>query len=174
MTKRDFFRTIIKLFGLYALILTVFTFIPQNISYVAFEFDFIVLLWIIGVAIFIVLIYIFLILKTDPIIDLLKIDKGFDDERIELGNFNNKALIKLALILIGAFLIISYTPEFLQYCYLAFKDQVSPKGLNSIELFTFGRTIDYFNWVISGMNILVGFLLLTNYKYLSKWLTRKG
>lgn len=66
MTKRDFFRTIIKLFGLYALILTVFTFIPQHISYVAFEFDFIVLFWIIGVTVFIVLIYIFLILKNRP------------------------------------------------------------------------------------------------------------
>jgi len=87
MTKRDFFRIIIKLFGLYALILTVFIYIPTNISYVTFQFEPIVLLWIFGAAALTALIYILLIRKTDLIIDFLKIDKGFDDDRIEFWKF---------------------------------------------------------------------------------------
>ena len=173
MTKRDFFRIIIKLFGLYALIITVFTYIPTNISYVTFRFEPIVLLWIFGFVAIAVLIYILLIRKTDLIIDFLKIDKGFDDDRIEFGNFNSQKIIQLALILIGGFLIIDYLPDFLQYTYLAFKKEVSPNGLNFMEDFSFGKITDYFNWVISGLNLIVGYVLLTNYDRITKWLNRK-
>ena len=162
MTKRDFFRIIIKLFGLYSLILTVFTYIPTNISYVTFQFEPIVLLWIFGAVALTVLVYILLIRKTDLIIDFLKLDKGSDDERIEFKNFNRQKIMQLALILIGGFLIIDYLPDFLQYTYLAFKKEVSPNGLNQLEDFSFGKITDYFNWVISGMNLIVGYILLTN------------
>ena len=173
MTKRDFFRIIIKLFGLYSLILTVFNYIPSNIGYVTFEFEPIVLLWIFGVTAFTVLIYVFLILKTDRIINLLKIDKGFDDERIEFGDFNSLSIFKFALIIIGGFLIVDYLPNFLQYTYLAFKSQVTAKGLNYLEEVAFGKPLDYFNWAITGINIVVGIVLLTNYDQIAKWLTRK-
>lgn len=172
MTKRDFFRIIIKLFGLYSLILTVFNYIPSNISYVTFNFE-PMLLWGFGATALVILIYIFLVLKTDRIIDLLKIDKGFDDERIELGNFNSEKIFKLALIIIGGFLIVDYLPHFLQYTYLAFKNHASPNGLNPMEEIAFGKPTDYFNWTIAGMNILIGIILITNYDRISKWLIRK-
>jgi hypothetical protein len=173
MTKRDFFRIIIKLFGLYSLILTVFNYIPSNIGYVTLEFEPITLLWIFGASAFVLLVYIFLILKTDKIIDLLKIDKGFDDERIEIGNFNSERIFKFALIIIGGFLIIDFLPNFLQYTYLAFKSQVSPKGLNYLEEIGFGKQSDYFNWTIATINIILGIILLTNYDKIAKWLMRK-
>jgi hypothetical protein len=173
MTKRDFFRIIIKLFGLYALILTVFTYIPRNISYVTFQFEPIVLLWIFGASVLIILIYVLLIRKTDLIINLLKLDKGFDDDRIEFGNFNSQKIIQLALILIGGFMIIDYLPDFLQYTYLAFKKEVSPNGLNFMEDSSFGKITDYFNWAISGLNLIGGYVLLTNYARITKWLNKK-
>lgn len=172
MTKRDFFRIIIKLFGLYSLILTVFYYIPSNISYVTFQFEPIVLLWLFGASLLAILVYVFLILKTDLIIDLLKIDKGFDDEQIDFGSFNSQKIIQLALIIIGGFLIIDYLPDFLQYTYLAFKKEVSPSGLNQLEEFGFGKITDYFNWAISGMNLIIAYFLLTNYNRVTKWLTR--
>lgn len=173
MTKRDFFRIIIKLFGLYSLILTVFSYIPTNISYVTIAFEPLTILWIFGATVFVVLTYIFLILKTDKIIDLLKIDKGFDDERIELGNFNNESIFKFALLFIGGLLIVDYVPNFLQYTYLAFKSEVSPRGLNFLEDMAYGQPLDYFNWVIAGINIILGIILVTNYDSIAKWLTRK-
>ncbi len=173
MTKRDFFRIIIKLFGLYALILAVFSYIPSNIGYVTFQFEVITLVWIFGASALVCLIYIFLILKTDKIIDLLKIDKGFDDDRIEFGNFDTEKIFSLSIIIIAGFLIIDYLPNFLQYTYLAFKKQVSSHGLNYLEEVSFGKTTDYFNWTIAGLNILIGIVLITNYDRIAKWLTRK-
>lgn len=173
MTKRDFFRIIIKLFGLYALILTVFTYIPSNISYVILQFDLFTLFWIFGFTVLTALIYILLIRKTDLIIDFLKIDKGFDDDRIEFENFNSQKIMQLALILIGGFLIIEYLPDFLQYTYLTFKKEVSPSGLNQLEAFSFGKAKDYFDWAISGINLIVGYVLLTNYHRIIEWINKK-
>ncbi len=173
MTKRDFFRIIIKLFGLYSLILVIFTYFPSSISYIAFDTEPFIILFAAGVILFVVLVYVFLILRTDKIINLLKLDKGFDDDMIELGNFNATKIFKFALIFIGGFLIIDNFPDFLYYCYLAFKNEVSPNGLNFIEENSFGSKYDYFNWAISGMNVLIGYLFLTNYDRIAKWLTRK-
>ena len=173
MTKRDFFRIIIKLFGLYSLILTIFNFIPSNIWYITVEFEPIDILWIFGVSAAVISIYVFLILKTDLIINLLKIDQGFDDEQILIGNFNSLSIFKFALIVIGGFLIVEYLPNFLQYTYLAFKSRVSSKGLHYLEESTFGKQIDYFNWAVAGINIVFGIILLTNYEQIAKWLTRK-
>lgn len=173
MTKRDFFRIVIKLFGLYSLILTVFNYIPSNIAYITIDFDLMTLLWIFGASSLVVLIYVFLILKTDRIINLLKIDQGFDDDRIEFGNFDSYKIFKFSLIVIGGFMIIDYLPNFLQYTYLAFKSKVSSTGLNYFEELGFGKTIDYFNWSIAGLNIVIGIIIITNYDRIAKWLTRK-
>lgn len=172
MTNRDFFRIIIKLFGLYALISAVFVYIPSSISYVFYDFEPISLLWIVGGLSLVVLIFVFLIRKTDRIIDLLKIDKGFDEERIEFGNFNVQNIVKLGLIIIGGSLIIEYFPKFLSYCFFAFKSQVSLKGLESMN-HSFGGFRDYSNWAISVINLVLGYLLLTNFNRLALWLTRK-
>ena len=64
-----------------------------------------------------------LLFKTDFIIDILKLDKGFDEEQINLGNLTNESIFKLALIIIGGFLIIDYTPTLLFDIVNAFKSK---------------------------------------------------
>jgi len=172
MTKRDFFRIIIKLFGLYSLILAVFVYFPNNLSYVIYDFEPITLLWIIGALSLTVLVFVFLIRKTDRIIDLLKIDKGFDEERIEFGNFNVQNILKLGLILIGGFLIIDYFPHFLHFCYLAFKGIVASNGIESMHN-PFGGTLDYSKWTLSAINLILGYMLLTNFNRISNWIFLK-
>ena len=121
MSKRDFFRTIIKLFGLYSLILSLFQLFPAliNFSYMGFS------LWsvisVLGLTAIIIAIYVFLVNKPDLIIDWLNLDKGFDDSRIEFGNFDSDKLVSFATIIIGGFLIIDYFPSFINNCYYGTK-----------------------------------------------------
>ncbi len=174
MTKRDFFRIVLKLFGLYSVILTVFNFIPANIGYVTYQFEPIAILWIIGATILAVGLYVLLIRKTDKIIAWLKIDTGFDDDRIEIGNFNAMGIVKFALIIIGGFLVIDYLPNFLHYSYLAFKSEVSPNGLNMLESYGNDGQVDYFQWTIAIMNLVLGIVLLTNYKRIANWIEKRN
>lgn len=178
MTKRDFFRIVIRLFALYLLLLTVFNFIPTNVSYLTYEFAIWPILIILGSAVFMILLFIFLLQKSDTVIDVLKLDKGFDDERIEFGNLGSLEIVKIALIFIGGFMILDHLPEFLHYCYLGFKKEISSTGLSPFEAPGLSEYWDYFRWFVSGINLLVGYLLLSNLgrvtRYLLKLNTKRG
>ena len=77
---------------MYSLVLSIFTVIPQNISSILFQFD-IMMLVIILVSTMITLgLFLILLFKTDFIIDILKLDKGFDEEQINLGNLTNESI----------------------------------------------------------------------------------
>jgi len=71
-------------------------------------------------------------------------------------------------------LIINYSPDFLYHSYLALKEKVTPNGLSGIvDTFSFRLKVDYFKWIISGINIIVGYLLLTNYDWIARKLSKK-
>lgn len=166
MTKRDFFRILIKIFGLYSLILSIFTVIPQNISNVLFQFDIMMLLVILASTIISVGMFLVLLFKSDFIIDKLKLDKGFDDDKIIVGNLTNESILKLALIIIGGFLLIDYLPAVLFDLINAFKTKST---FTSIE----GNNVNYFDIVTGLVNILLGYLFITNYKSISQFLDKK-
>ena len=169
MTKKDFFRLIIKLFGIYSIIFSLFSILPSSISmfYGSLLFGILVTSAIIVLA---VSLFYFLIVKSDLVINLLKLDKGFDNDRIEIANFNSENIIKLAAILLGGFLLIQYIPIFLIAAFQALKIHLS----NSIDdqFMTFNRHVT--NSLVRGfINTLIGYFLITNYKWLSKVLDSK-
>lgn len=173
MTKRDFFRILIKIFALYSLILTVFSWIPSNLIYIVYDFELKPVLVTLGFICLAFLIYYILINKTDQIIDFIKLDKGFDDPNIVLGKLGTDKILMLGIILVGGLVLISNLADFIQYSFLAFKKEVQNDGLNRILDNSFGTTADYFNWTFSGINVILGYVLLTNYDRVTNWLNRK-
>jgi len=167
MTKKDFIRIIIKLFGLYAVISSIFSAIPGNIVYVFMETEIVGILWLIAVIIIILLLFAFLIFKSDSIIKFFKLDKGFDDERIEFSNFNTENLIKLAIILIGGFVMVGEIPSFLGQSYFALRSIIK-----SVEYHYVLETKDYIRWISSAVSILLGYYLMTNYSNISKYIKK--
>ncbi|HYX08032.1 MAG TPA: hypothetical protein VE912_14980 [Bacteroidales bacterium] len=118
MTTKDFFRLIIKIFGLYLIITTLFSAIPGNISTVFFmHLGLTGIIWVITIVTIILLLFIFLIYKADTIISWLKLDKGFDNDEIHFQNFNTENILKLAVIVIGGLLILRNIPEFLSHTF---------------------------------------------------------
>lgn len=170
MTKRDFFRIVIRLFALYLLLLTVFNFIPTNVSYLTYDITIWPILIILGSAVLMILLFIFLLRKSDTVIDVLKLDKAFDDERIEFGSLGSLEIVKIALIFIGGFMILDHLPEFLNYCYLGFKKEISSAGLSPFEAPGLSEYWDYLRWFVSGVNLLVGYLIISNLGKLSNFL----
>ena len=167
MTKRDFFRLIIKLFGLYSMILTLFIFLPSNISNVLIYKEEIWFVFIIlGSILLAIALFLILLFKTDFIIDKLGVDKSFDDDKIILGEFNNEQIFKFAIILIGGFLILDYFPNVLFEMINIFKTKSSS---NSI----YGYEVDYFNFIVGIINIMIGLIFITNYKHISSFLDKK-
>ena len=114
MTKKDFFRVLIKIFGLFSLIETVFYAIPTILSYAAMPDDYGMGYDVLGILAigFIMLIGFFLILifNADAIIKALRLDRGFDDDVIQFERFNSYNVVKLALIIIAGLMIVNNLP----------------------------------------------------------------
>jgi hypothetical protein len=170
MTKKDFFSLLIKIFGLYSLISFIFSVLPANFIFVIQYIDAAAIVWIILVITVTFLIFLFLIYNPNRIVVWLKLDKGFDDDRIDFQKFNNANILKLAAIIIGGVLLIQNVPRFLSFTLFAFK---SSNG-NELNTVNFGGLRDYIHWGTSFLNILIGYLILTNYNFISRILKEKS
>jgi hypothetical protein len=99
-----------------------------------------------------------LIFKTNKIIDLFSLDKGFDNEKFESTYLNLKIIIRISVLLFGIGIIIFNVRDF--YIYL-------------MRLFRSDLTIDeYFQInlelaVFYGINFLLGMVLLLKLRYFS-------
>ena len=163
MTKRDFFILVIKLFGLFSLVTSLFSVFPNNISFALMYIDAFSLAWL-AVAVFVVIgLFVLLVLRPDKVVSLLRLDKGFDDDRIDLGNLKSSDILKLGIFIIGGLLMLDNIPPFLSHTLFAFKGDVSGKVYD---------TEDKFRWALNAINLLLGYLLVTNYSSVSKLLKR--
>ncbi len=169
MTKKDFFILIIKIFGLYSIITSLFFSIPQNISFVFAGYgrgiDLYSLIYFIAILAFIIGLFVFLIFKSEVIVRLLKLEKGFDTNSIELGKLTGKEIIKIATVIIGGFLIINNLPAFVQQSLNAFYYEIQTQTIESLNKW---------NWFINGANLLIGYLLITNLDFVAKLLDNKS
>jgi hypothetical protein len=148
----------------------IFSAIPGNVDFVIRQIDLPGIIWIMCSLILIILLFIFLIYYPDKVINWLKLDRGFDDDSIDFKNFNNANILKLAVIVIGGILIIKNIPAFLSHTLFAFKSSMGNGAENNIIKYDLR---DYFYWATSFLNILLGYLMLANYQYISRILKEK-
>lgn len=100
---------------------------------------------------------------------MLKLDRGFDDDHIVIGNFDSQKVVSFATIIIGGFLIIDYVPSFLRNLYNSIKSEIDQTGMESF-MNILSDQVDYFDWAVAAINILIGFILVTNYRRIGNWL----
>ena len=79
----------------------------------------------IGCLLIVVLISYILVKYTDKIIDFLRLDKGFDDDRIIIGNLDTLSIFTFAIILIGGFMIVENFPKLLMDILNEFKFRIT-------------------------------------------------
>lgn len=159
MTKKDFFIITIKLFGLFALVTSLFSIIPSNITYALMGIDATSILWILFTATMVGGLFVILLFKAEKVVELLKLDNGFDDDRIDLGTINPLDIIKIGTFIIGGILLLNNVPEFLSDTFFWLKGRVVGERNNEET---------NFNWAVSGINVVVGYLLLTNYDIVAR------
>lgn len=171
MAKRDFFRVLIKLFGLYSAVSIILFSLPTYIGYLVSQLELITIILTIGILVIIVSLLIMLIFKADKVIDLLKLDKGFDDERIEFGSFKEINILKLALLIISGLLLIEHFPLVLTQSYIMFKKAISGQKENIAYESIYDQLL-YPQFIISVLSILVSYFLITNYNKVAQWILK--
>jgi hypothetical protein len=164
MTKKDFFIVLIKVFGLYATLVSLFSIVPRMFSYAGAGFDALSLIWILLSGLVVVGLFVGLLFKAEAVVRLLRLERGFDEERIDLGRLSGLAIIKISLLIIGATLVIDQVPAFLSHSYYAFKADLRGQDYDSE---------DNFNWLLSSLELILGLTLVTQFDRIAVFLMRK-
>ena len=174
MTKKDLFMIILKLYGLYSIIEIIIQ-LPNVLYFTINDSNFDMFFSLLTIPLISLIIVYILIFKSTLIIRLLKLDKGFDNNEVVINSIDKKDKIQIALIIISIYLIVSNISSFISQIVFEFKRSVSRKGelnnsLNDIINTYNPENVDYKLMLNSGLSILIGYLLLTNYKRLSNWI----
>ena len=122
------------------------------------------MMWLIIATLIAVGLFWVLTFKADKLVDLLKLDKGFTDDRIELGNIKSEDIIKTGIFIIGGLLFIQHVPGLLSNIFWAFKGDIVGMEFNEKDKIALG---------VNGLNVLLGCLLFTNYDIIARRLKVK-
>jgi hypothetical protein len=101
---------------------------------------------------FLILIYVFLLVKTDRIIEVLSLDKGFDDSSFNLGNLTKLTLAQLAILIVGLatmFHVLSDIIGFVHYEFNKFENEINPYFIGALIKFLLSAVLVVKNKVIA-------------------------
>ena len=146
------------------MVTSVFSVIPSNVYYALMQFDVISILWILLTAATVGALFVWLVFKADKVVELLKLEIGFDDNRIEFGNLLPVDVVRVGTFVIGGLIFIENVPGFLSHALFAFKE----KNIG-VEYDSHAK----FNWAVNAINLIVGYLLITNYNIVASRLARR-
>jgi hypothetical protein len=154
MTIRSLFNIVLKIFGLY-LFLTFLMMLSQIIYALVEIFIMKILFWeavippllvglVYGIGAFL------LMFKTDFLIKIFRLEKGFDQEIIPL-NIHRSTVMSIAVIIIGGWLLVNETPELVRHAIEYYLEKKKAAGDVSSR-----TTIDI---VVSVVKVIIGFFM---------------
>jgi hypothetical protein len=164
MAVRDFLILMIKLFGMHSAVLSIFL-IPSSIIEYSFSLDNILyIIWIVVVFALIFGLFWVLTFEADKIVDLFKFEKGFTESRIELGNIKSEDIIKTGTFIIGGLIFINNLPVLLSKSFWAFQGEIEGREFILEDKINLGKNV---------LNVVIGYLLFTNFDLVAKRMMRK-
>jgi hypothetical protein len=171
MTKKDLFKIIFKLFGLFAIVELLIQ-IPGITFYLSTdntaEMDwYLTLFFVMSILVTVVLLF-----KPEIIISIFRLDKGFETDEVSVSSINEKTIIRIAIIVIGLILVIRNLVDFLTHLVLSFKESVAKSNLDTLVDVINPTGVNYSVLINSGLQILLGFLLVTNYNTITSWIEK--
>jgi hypothetical protein len=167
MSIKTFWIILIKILGL-LLILGALTLVPQWFYsiYSAYQTgDYKSFVTLISILLVVLLVYFFAfrfcIYKPSWVIEKLKLDKGFETEKIEL-NSNESKIVSMAVIVIGGLMFIESIPVLFRQIFVFFQQESLFKDYSES------------GWMIFNfVKIIIGYLLMSNSFRIASFIVEK-
>lgn len=168
MTLRTFWRIFLKAIGIWLLLGSIsilsnffILFISSQGKEIKDSFNYLTfLIFFLFVLCGYFFVFQYFIMKTDWLIDKLKLDKGFEEENLDV-KIDPKNILTVTVIVLGGFLFVHNVP------------------ILCSELFLFSQGKEIFSnnpgshWIILyGIETTIGFLLMINYKPVVEFFTK--
>lgn len=169
MTIRTFWTLFLKILGIW-LVLSGLTVIPQFISAFTFFGDnpqenllvaiLVIVLMLLTLALYFVVLKL-LVFNSDRVIDKLKLDKGFREEKLDLA-ISLKTVLTIATIVIGGLIFVDALPMLGKHLFTLIQKKA---------LFVENPQV---SWIIFyAVKALIGYLLMTNSQGIVGFINRK-
>ena len=166
MKKEDFFTLIVKLFGLYSMIMVLFNVLPQLLQYIIpYGMDVTMMLIVITFSALTIGLFVLLLFYAPKVVKLLKLENGFKSDTFNFGDFSEDTIVKISSIVVGGITVIENLPSLIRYTLFAFSSGNTGQVMD---------TYDKFYWIASLVQIFVGLFLVFNYRYLARLLKNKS
>ena len=166
MSPRSLFSIILKAFGIY-FIKELLLVLPQLTTVIALVRNPDLLaegIWLLLCSIIMIAVYgmviIYLLLKTDWVIDKLELDKGFREEKFEM-NIHRSTVLYIILVVAGIFILISAIPYFCNSVSRYFQEKRLTHGLTNPDL-------SFVIFYLAEMALAI--LMITNSKFIVKFI----
>lgn len=169
MTKKDLFRIIIKLFGLYAAINFITVYLAQLTSFAHFfKEEPLIILWVLLAILLFCGFASLIIFYPNKIINWFSLNKGYDNDDASLGKTDLKSLIKIAVIITGGlFILNSFAPLLVEIAHIL------PSLITKGDVAEMVNLADHRGLYTDIINLAIGYLLLANYSPIATFLTKK-
>ena len=168
MLINTFWKILLKIIGLWILFSSI-SIIPQfftTLSFVEGSINIIALLQVWGILLGSIVIYFIIIriflFKTDWIIQKLKLNQNFNEDRIDL-NIKPAQVLTIVIIIMGALILIESVPMFISRIYDFLKQKTLFREYRDASWLIF-----YF------IKAIIGYLLFTNGKYFAKFIEKNS
>jgi len=169
MTPRTLFNIILKILGIF-FIKDFLAAIPQLLSvmlYLTKSDSIPEAIWTLVTTILILVAYgvvsFLLIFKTNYVIDILKLDQGFEEETLSL-NIHRSTILSISIIVIGGLLVADELPNFCRQLFSYFQE----------KRMTYGQTNPSLSYsIVSGVKIIIGMILMTGQRQIVNLIDRQ-
>ncbi len=152
MTKRDFFKMLKISIGLFFPFSIAFTNFPMIMTLFVLSIEWQMFIMLLGGLGLFVLIYVLLLVKTDRIIEALRLDKGFDDSSFNLGILTKQSLAQLAIFIVGLAIMFHVLPDiivFVNYEFNKFENEINSHFIGALIKFLLPAVLMVNNKVIA-------------------------
>ncbi|MFY8020524.1 MAG: hypothetical protein ACOVP1_04975 [Bacteroidia bacterium] len=165
MSLHTFWVFVLKIMGLYLVVQSI-VLLPQSIlilySNSLFENPLMAISIVLMIVLAFYLLIRFLVFNPNIIIAKLKLDKGFQEEKIQI-ELHSKQLIQVCTIILGAIQFVDSFPEFCREVYLY---------VQSKETMLSDPSTEYI--LVNGLHVLFAYLLLSRSKDISDYIDSKS
>lgn len=182
MKTKDFFTLALKLFALYSLITMIFNVIPSYMTVLIHDRfgqpDYSGAIYAVGAVALLTGLFVYLVNRSAWVVEKLRLDRGFEESTIPLDKLDANAIVKIACIIIGGMIFVQNIPYFLMHLYAAFRMDVDNAGdggiLGALDYYLGSSHRDHVvDLAINTLNLMVSWLLLTNYDFVARKLVAK-
>jgi hypothetical protein len=169
MAIRTFWILLLKILGIWLMIgglnvipqfLSAFSFFGDNHQDNFLSVIYIIFLLLLTVGLYLIVLKLF-VFNSNWLIDKLKLDKGFNEERLDL-RITQKSVLTIATIVIGGLILVDALP------------MLCSQIFTFIQQKAVFREDPQFSWIIFySIKTIIGYLLMTNSKLIINYIDKK-